>query len=172
MESYAESKSVVWRHRKASFFSEPALMLFKTWSADAAFERKDRKRSNQKLTKISNIRLILKIPSSADISIYIWANGSPAFTAISDLFGPLISKHNTEHHYEHDILHACQGSHSKIIVFSKVIKMFFDSSPAPWPHNAPIRPINIYIPMCLYIQMEWPPQECLNQTIRNISLIL
>ena len=79
---------------------------------------------------------------------------------------------NTEHHYEHDILHVCQGSHSKIIVFSKVIKMFVDSSPAPWPHNAPIRPIDIYFQMCLYIQMEWPPQEYLNQTIPNISLIL
>ncbi len=79
---------------------------------------------------------------------------APAFRAISDLFGPLINKHNTEHHYEHDILHACQGSHSKIIVFSKVIKLFVDSRSAPWPHNALISPIDIYFQMCAYIQME------------------
>ena len=33
---------------------------------------------------------------------------SPAFRSISDLFGPPISKHNTEPHYEHDTLHVLQ----------------------------------------------------------------
>ncbi len=67
---------------------------------------------------------------------------------------------NTEHHYEHDILHVCQGSHSKIIVFSKVINLFVESSSAPWPHSQCTNQTNRYLfpNVSLYTNGVTPPR--------------
>ncbi len=69
--------------------------------------------------KRNNFESERKLFSVAINSIY-----SPASLSISNLFGPLISKHNTEHHYEHDIL----PSQQKIFIRHSVnlVLRFYD----------------------------------------------